>query len=65
MYSNKPTLAYPQTIIVSTKYLRDQKETVQNLMSNLGFVEFDQRQDDEYWARNNLIFVRPKMNKAD
>jgi hypothetical protein len=65
MESNKLTLATPQTIIVSTKYLKDQKETVQNLMSNLGYVEFDQRQDDEYLANNNLIFVRPKMNKAN
>jgi hypothetical protein len=56
---------YPQTIIVSTKHLGHQKETVLNLMLNLGFAEFDQRQDDEYWANNNLIFTRPRTKKAD
>lgn len=52
-----------QTVIVSTKYLDIEKHAVTVLMSEIGYVEFDQRHSDEYWANNNIIFTRPENNK--
>lgn len=48
-----------QTVIVSTKYLDIPKQLVIDLMTEVGYVEFDQRHSDEYWANNNIIFTRP------
>lgn len=53
-----------QTVIVSTKYLDIPKQLVIDLMTEVGYVEFDQRHSDEYWANNNIIFTRPDNKRG-